>query len=787
MTMIEHQPNGDPCSTCGAPASKHRKRRASRKIYFEEYNQTKLRKEYRKTYDNREDVLAKKMERDKKRGPLNHPIIGIDGEGYSTDDGEHLYTYLAAVDENGKCWGEKWNSNGLTHDECCDLLLGLPRDSLKFGYMISYDMTKILQPLPAIDRYRLMRPDERKRRFCKDCKHSWNVVKSDCPKCGGSKIHELTTVVVWGKRGYNYQQGSYSFCEGQTEKGKKKGWQYSVKIWDCFRFFQGPFVDALDNWDVGTKEERDHIRSMKLQRGSFINVDPVEIKHYCKRECELLGKMMRKVLDAHEDVGLDLAGQFQGAGATASALLKKYEITKYKTPCFDALDREMQRAVMCAFFGGRFENSIVGVVKKPVWGYDIASAYPYAETFLPCLVCGYWEHVKGRGVMRAIEEASLACCHYRVADMSDRVRMQTAWMPLPYRDEKGSICYPCNCTGWAWKPEALSAIAGWGNHITIDEAWIYRTNCDHQPFSFIPQVYRERIKWGKEGKGIVLKLGANATYGKTAQNVGKKPFNDWIWAGNTTAQCRGQINNLICLYSDRWNALSIATDGLYGLEEIDTPKPVDTGTYGLLDPKGKPKEPLGGWEGKADPDGLFIAKPGLYFSLKEDIAQKDVRARGIGRRDTFEQREKLIDGFLQWDRENYEYHIELDTRRFCGIKNSVYAISRCTKCKTHWVGTGRKLCPQCGRSGDDTEVKMIQRDGVDVYGRWFDLKAKIRFDPRPKRERSLQKGKPYSRMFIRNLGGAESNIYKNAQLSPEATEEMEARDIALEQPDHIEE
>ena len=778
MPMIEHQPQGDPCEKCGHPSSRHRAPRGSRKIYFEEYNQTTARQAYRKKYEDEHER--------KKKGPLSRPIIGIDGEGYSTPDGEHLYTYLAAVDENGKVCGEKWNGNGLSHEECCDLLLSLPRDCLKFGYMISYDMTKILEALPAIDRYRLMRPDERKRRTCKDCDHSWTVIREACPKCGSTNIRELVTHIIIGKRGYNYQQGAYTFCEGHRE-GRKRVWDYSVKIWDCFRFFQGPFVDALDNWDVGSKEERDHIRSMKLQRGSFAVVDPKEIQFYCKRECELLAKMMRKVLDAHEEVGLDLKGQFQGAGATASALLKKHEITKFKTPSFEALDPGLKQAVMSSFFGGRFENSVVGTIRRPVWGYDIASAYPYAETALPCLVCGHWEHVKGKGLMRAIERANLACCHYRVADMSERQRKQTAWMPLPYRDEKGSICYPCNCTGWAWKPEGLSAVAGWPELVTIDEAWVYTTDCDHQPFAFIPNVYRDRIKWGKEGKGIVLKLGANATYGKTAQNVGKKPFNDWIWAGNTTAYTRGQINDLICMYDDPWNCLSIATDGIYGTERIETPEPRDTGTNGLVGPKGEPKSALGGWEEKGDEHGMFIAKPGLYFSLKQDIKQKDVRARGIGRRDTYEQRDKLVSGFSNWDRKNYDYFIELDTRRFCGIKHSVYCASRCTKCGTHWVGTTRHVCPECGRMGDDITCKFIERDGVPVYGRWFDLKAKIRFDPRPKRERDLDPSGEYSRMRIRNLDGQASHIYKHGQMSPEASESAESKEMALEQPDHLEE
>jgi len=94
-----------------------------------------------------------------------------------------------------------------------------------------------------------------------------------------------------------------------------------------------------------------------------------------------------------------------------------------------------------------------------------------------------------------------------------------------------------------------------------------------------------------------------------------------------------------------------------------------------------------------------------------------------------------------------------------------------------------------GDTGEEVEIaeEEAQIDLMEMLSRGERFKAKIRFDPRPKRERSLQKGKPYSRMFIRNLEGAASHIYKNAQLSPEGVEEIEARDIAMEQPDHIEE
>jgi uncharacterized OB-fold protein len=767
MSLIEHHAKGDPCSECGQPARKHRKvriRARDRKIEDREYNSARSKKR-------------------KKKASL-YPIIGIDGEGITTPDGRHLYTYLAAVDENGKLWAEAYNEFGLSHGECAEVLLSLPKNHLKFGYMFIYDMTKILEELPLEHRYYLMRPDKRKSRRCCDCGHTWTVTRILCPKCKSDNTKDHTPMIRFNSRGYNYQPGSFTVTDGWVSKEKGKGkWSRNVKIWDCFRFFQCSFVQALENWKVGSVEQRARIQSMKVQRGSFATVDPNEVKKYCREECELLGVLMRRVIEAHEEAELDLGGQFQGAGATASALLKKYDVAEYKTDDFKYFDPRLQLAIMSAFFGGRFENSIVGVVREPVYGRDIASAYPYAETFLPCMKCGTWKHISGKGLMHEIEQARLACCHFTVLPVSESHRHEIAWMPLPFRDEKGSICYPTNCSGWAWKPEALSAIAGWPNLVTIDEAWIYNTDCDHHPFEFIPGVYRERVRWGKEGKGIVLKLGSNATYGKTAQNVGSKPFQDWIWAGNTTAYTRGQINALISMSNDPWNMLSIATDGVYTLEDIVCPKPVDTGTSGLLDDKGKPKEQLGGWEAKDVPEGVFFAKPGLYYSLDANVEMKDIRARGVGRRDIHDQRNKLVESFLKWDRKDFDYFVPIQTRRFFGIKHSIHAQSRCTKCGKSWTGCPRDLCPECGRLGDNFQVKMLEKDGKPAYGLWFDMEANIRFDPLPKRERTLDKYGEFSRLRIRDAGGKSSAVYNAATLSPEALEAFLADQMAAEQPD----
>lgn len=745
----------------------------------------------------------------------------------------HIYTYLAAVDEYGRLVSEAWNENGLTHDECADMLLKIPRNTLKFGFMFSYDVTKIIEDLPSEVSYYLLRPAAREGATCaaKHCKEELPRGATECHACEGTKIRKTTRPIDYNGRSYDFFHGSLTVEAIVDERAR------STKVWDCFRFFGVAFVEALRSWSsckakgcddgkgspgladgfrvgtetkfrcrvcglispwdegpVATAEDIERIDAMKRKRGAFDVEDPENVKRYCRSECRLLARMMRRLVDAHERAGIPLK-RYDGAGSTASALLRVHEVAEYKGPKHKELDPELRYAIECAFFGGRFEDSVVGLVKRPVHGYDISSAYPYAETHLPCLQCGFWSFDKRMTLSKMrqiVKRGGLVLGRFHVRHVPDKERREIAWCPLPFRSDKGSISYGTNFSGWSWAPELISALEGWPDLVELgssngDEekvsrgmghAWVYETRCDHQPFAFIPNVYRQRNEWGKDGAGIVLKLGMNASYGKTAQSLGDNPpFQSWIWAGMTTATTRGQLNNAIASAKDRWNVLAVATDGIFALEELPLKAPPrETGTSDM-------KKPLGGWEYKGVPEGVFIAKPGLYYSLE----QKFVRARGVGRREVKELHALLEQGFADWDRRDPKYAIEIKSRRFYGAKHSIYGRSACLPCERSWPGVPEQLCPDCGRLGTKFETQMIQTEGGrNAYGTWDERSVRIAFDPYPKREREgVSRRGPFAYLCVRDLGGAESAAYDvgGATTTPEGQAARRAKDFDLEQPD----
>lgn len=766
-----HASVGDPCERCSLPSSAHRPDKDRRR---------------RVAYD-----AARKVEKaayDAERADDRHAdrkIIGVDGEGKDTPDGRHVYTYLAAVDEHGRLVAEARNPDGLSHEECVTMLLAIPRNSLKFGFMFSYDVTKITEQMPASDVYYLMRPNARTRRSCKACDVKWDALNvRECPSCGGTfEVRSFTRSVRYRGRKYGFFNGSLSIS---TIRKPVR----NVKIWDCFRFFGCSFVEALKDWAIGTPEEIATIADMKGKRGAFDQEDASDVEAYCRRECHLLALMMRKVVDSHARAGIPLE-RYDGAGSTASALLKKHEVADFKGPKLDALPRGLAHAVRAAFFGGRFENSTIGTVEGACHGYDISSAYPYALSFLPCLACGRWKLRKltAKSIREIVARGDLVLARYFVRPVSAAQRKRLAWCPLPFRDEHGSITYGTNFEGWAWAPELLAALDGWPDLVKLGaEAWVYERpkECrkDHQPFGFLPQVYRQRLAWGKEGAGKALKLGSNATYGKTAQSIGEDPpFQSWIWAGMTTATTRGQLLGAIASARDPWNIFSVATDGIFGREELHLPTPRDTGTFDLV--KDNKPCPLGGWEHKDIREGMFFAKPGLYFRLGTTLGE--IRARGVGRREVFEHRTKLVESFASWDRANMGHSLRLTSRRFYGAKHSIYAQSACIRCRVRWPGVPEQGCPKCGEVGDDFQTKMLEDEAGNVaFGRWGVRTTDVRFDPHPKRERVIAEGGSYARLHVRDLGGRASAAYEKGRTTPEGFDARSAQDFNLEQPDWFE-
>jgi hypothetical protein len=706
----EHLPRGNPCRLCGQPPFRHR-------LYHRaigdpcmlcglEAKRHRLRNaEYRERHNSREDIF-----------------LGIDGEGQGRN--KHRYVLLACATETGdRSWYVE-NQNGLSTHECLEFLTELPANSTKaFAYSIGYDLTKILQDVDEKTLYHLFRPELRARK-------GKAAIKGPIP-------------VHWQGYTINLQGTKFTVYKGD---------RYRV-IWDIWKFYQSKFVNALRDWKVGSKEMLDRMQHMKDKRADFDKESIEAVRDYCIEECRYMAELARKLVSAHAAVGLKLKS-FYGAGSSASAMLGEMGIrNRIKKP-----PKELNLAIASAFFGGRFENSVIGRIDETVYNKDISSAYPYQLCFLPCLQHGEWKRLKHR---KDLKGTTTALVRYSL-----RLNPQDySWAPFPFRTKDGSITFPSTSGGgWLWRDEFLAGERLFPKGVKFEEAWGYYTECDCKPFDQIPTYYKERLKIGKEGPGIALKLGMNSCYGKLAQSVGHPLFGTFVWAGLITSGTRAQLLDLMGLHQDMRNVLMVATDGIYTREDVLAPVPRDTGTdVEILDQStGKlVRKPLGGWESKVQKKGVFVARPGIYFPLNPTVEEiKDVRARGVGKAVVLENWKRIIES---WETYGMTRNAQIaNVSRFCGAKSSI---------------------SRAGKPGAFTYKRAVGAEGPGSpsYGEWITRAVELSFNPMPKREGLNPDGLT---LKLRALDpDVMSTPYNKALLSMEARELLQAAMELAEQPE----
>jgi hypothetical protein len=682
--------------------------------------------------------------------------VGVDGEGYSHGS---VYSYMACASTKGTVSTIE-NLRGIATHQALDFILNLPRTIngsrvIPFGFSLGYDYTKILQDLPDRDLWLLARPEERNQEIGPPLPVYFT---------GGGTRYALN--MLGSRLSIQRMFGHLKECDDLECEGCKAG--PKTVLWDVFKFFQSSFVKACLDWEVISSSEFEILSEMKKKRPEFAKprseTDPewLEIKSYCQLECAKMADLATRLLNAHEEAGLVLK-QYFGAGSTGAAMLDKMGAKKFirrmvlsnttdetkteqKTKSKASLpstktslpstksslpstetnpktsygkvvwrrieyDEALRYAMACAFFGGRFEIRQYGPIPQKCWSYDISSAYPYAFTFLPCLVHGKWRYIKaetcgttsdnsttstsgnsstiGTSIEEEIEKAQTAIVRYRLPWISQigKVKDESSrlsWGPFPFRMgrglspfcNEGDIIFPVTSGGgWICRDEYLAG-REFAKNVHANEAWIYETDCDCKVLrGLMPENYRLRCRWGKEGKGQVAKLGQNSCYGKCAQTKGKlPPYQEFVWASMTTASCRAQL--LRAMKTNIDGIVLLATDGIISTNKLNLETPRDTGTYDTIDIKSDKKKPLGGWEEKELPNGVFLIRPGIAFPLGTEKldekgqkkAEGEFKARGIGKHVLRTMRETVLDS---WETKGPEDLIT-EKQLFFGMKSQVH-------------------------------------------------------------------------------------------------------------------
>lgn len=561
-----------------------------------------------------QETAARRARRDKTRAPKPDKrraapeFVALDGEGVTRPDGQHDYTLIGCSD--GRTL-EAWRRDGLATVDCLEFLLDTqaqhPRAKL-VGFAFGYDSNMIFRDLTE------------------------------------RQIIDLAEggYVTFRARGQHYRikyipAKSLYLSRGHWTKRDGFKVDLSTTIYDVFGFFQASFVRALREWKVGGDPLVERIEAMKARRGSFVHESRAEIIAYCLEECEALVDLMGElaaVLDA-ADIRPTL---WNGAGAVASALLKREGI---KDHIARPDQEELEHAIMCAYFGGRVERFVGGIIPDTIYDYDLNSAYPAEIAKLPTMI-GEWRRI---GDYRPGEPYAL----WRVTWRTARRPRPGPWMltPFPVRNRR-AIYWPKSGSGWYHAAEVRAALESPDVEIFIDGGWVFRPD-DHdaRPFAWIDDLYQQRkvYKTAGDARHIVLKLGLNSLYGKLAQGVsggrGRPAYQSYYWAGMVTAGTRAAMQSA-ARGADPLSLVAIATDGLFVREALPLP---------LTDE-------LGGWSVTEIEPGMIVAQAGFMCSPGGAV----FKTRGMAREGI--KYETLAEA---WRRDGFMAKIPVTEERFIGL------------------------------------------------------------------------------------------------------------------------
>lgn len=546
------------------------------------------------------------------------PFVGVDGEGRTLENGYHAYFMLRAGNET------IYPRNGekrLRSTDVLQFLSNLQPDNTYVSYVFDYDVAKCLEDVPWERLHRLIHPEQRKhkdtgRRFPVD----WNRFQFDWMP------HKEFKVRMQKNRAWHHNDAE---------------WGSWITINDTGGFFQGPFIDTLEAWQIGTDEERAKIQEGKNLRGEFSEISDEYIDEYNALECKLLAELMEQFRDICQELGY-VPRKWQGAGQLAEAILAKHGIPKTKElEIFQGAqpDDSVASFGRYAYYGGRFETSLVGYTPIPCLQFDINNAYPYALQHVPCLLHGTWIRKTGKRKLSP-DELSLSFGSFRW----ERGSKRSFFMGFPIRLPDGSIRFPYSGKGWYWSFEARSAIH---QSYTVFDSWVYEKKCDCRPFDFLRDIYRERKRLGKSAKGKMLKLGANSVYGKLVQSIGSPQYANPILASFITAWVRTMINDAIhsmpaC--KDPKTSVPCGSDVYMVATDAVFTAPYEA-TALDIGPE------LGQWERTEQPNGLMIVQPGVYFDPIGDDGDSVYKTRGMPKKKVVEHKQEFIDAYWRMVRE----------------------------------------------------------------------------------------------------------------------------------------
>lgn len=519
------------------------------------------------------------------------PFIAWDGEGYSVSvvhpNGDIVRKHRYCLFGNSR--DDYVTGHDLSTEQCLSLLLQSRQrhpGCANVSFSFDYDVNMILRDLPRWQVKRLK-------------KEGW---------------------VTW--HGYRIEHRPKKWFQ-VSAKFERDGSTVTVaiRVEDVFSFFSSSFVAALEKYCPENKDIST-IRVGKDRRSQFGYHEMSFIREYWRMEqramVDLVETFRRTLYSA--DVTIS---SWYGPGAIATFFFKSRGVEGY-------LHRHdipaVEMASRLAYAGGRFELLRCGHYNRPVYSYDLNSAYPYAIAQLPDMASGQWVHLQETDeIQKALQSFRLGYVHldwHPPYPWAEQAVYNAMPMPLFHRSPLGNVSFPVRARNWYHLQEAAWVMAQDPAMWHVSEAWIFEDDGSY-PFEWVADTYEQRLAWKRAGNPaeLGLKLGLNSFYGKMAQRIGwdreknlPPHWHQLDWAGWITSLCRSMLWIPMVEAYLSGSLISVETDGIFSTEPLsDLPN-------GLGDSLGQWKESVY--------EGMTAIQSGMYW-LKEDGKWLQPKSRGI--------------------------------------------------------------------------------------------------------------------------------------------------------------
>jgi hypothetical protein len=627
-------------------------------------------------------------------------FVGVDGEGKGSDPS--CYILFGIGDRHIE------NPSGLNWKDCFEFLYREYQRRGKgvafVGFFLGYDFTQILKSLPE-DRARMLLTIEGRAKR----KHRVRGKEPHPVEYDGWQFDIL------GSKRLRIRPKTCD-CKYATCGCRKASWCY---LCDVGGFWQTSFLNVIDprGWrnPIVTDEEYELIKRGKESRG-VADLDD-DMKTYMHLEIVALERAMTVLADGFEEIGIHLSPKQWFGPGQASAKWMRGKVKK-REELIECIPKWFLDASRESYYGGWFETFVHGHIKRPVYEYDINSAYPSIIATLPCLEHGNYS--RGNGRLPPLSPNALCLVYTRTEsprnsqgkskkDIRKDIRIGT----MLHRNSDGSICRPNITEGWFWLEE-LDAARRAGCIVKLSEEsykeWVVYEPCDCEPpFRGITDLYQVRLEQGKTsplGKGS--KLVYNSAYGKFAQSIGEPQFGNPIYASRITSGCRTQSLDAIATHPDGHSAVAmVATDAVFFL----APHPGLSVT-----------NKLGEWDFGVRTN-LTIFKPGVYWddTTREQIRKAEkpkFKARGINAQQFAGEIWKVDFWFDDWHTAN-DKPIDWPTADFITEFSMITTLQALMRNKWELAGTNN---PQTVYHNSDPYRK---RSGIEWDNEWNVWRSEI--------------------------------------------------------------